>query len=38
VYSVILNLVIAIVLTPIFNAMAANKTPLDQTVAADYQS
>jgi SSS family solute:Na+ symporter len=38
VYSVILNLVIAIVLTPVFNALAANKTPADQTVAADYQS
>jgi solute:Na+ symporter, SSS family len=38
VYSVLLNLVVAIVLTPIFNAMAANKTPVDQTVAADYQS
>ena len=38
VYSVILNLVVAIVLTPIFNAIAANKTPVDQTVAADYQS
>ena len=38
VYSVILNLVVAIVLTPIFNAMASNKTRIDQTVAADYQS
>ncbi len=38
VYSVLLNLVVAIVLTPIFNAMAANKMPVDQTVAADYQS
>jgi solute:Na+ symporter, SSS family len=38
VYSVILNLVVAIVLTPIFNAMAANKTRVDQTVAADYQA
>jgi SSS family solute:Na+ symporter len=38
VYSVILNLVVAIVLTPIFNAMAASKTPVDETVAADYQS
>jgi SSS family solute:Na+ symporter len=38
VYSVILNLVVAIVLTPIFNAMATNKTRIDQTVAADYQS
>jgi SSS family solute:Na+ symporter len=38
VYSVLLNLAVAIVLTPIFNAMAANKAPVDQTVAADYQS
>jgi SSS family solute:Na+ symporter len=38
VFSVLLNLVVAIVLTPIFNAMAANKTPPDQTIAADYQS
>jgi SSS family solute:Na+ symporter len=38
VYSVLLNLLIAIVLTPVFNALAANKTPVDQTVAADYQS
>jgi SSS family solute:Na+ symporter len=38
VYSVLLNLVVAIVLTPIFNALAANKTPVDQTIAADYQS
>ena len=38
VYSVLLNLAVAIVLTPIFNAMAANKMPVDQTVAADYQS
>ena len=38
VYSVLLNLLVAIVLTPIFNALAANKTQIDQTVAADYQS
>src|SRR5450631_841701 len=38
VYSVILNLGIAIVLTPVFNAMAANKNRVDQTVAADYQA
>jgi len=38
VYSVILNLLVAIVLTPVFNAMASNKTPVDQTVAADYQA
>jgi hypothetical protein len=33
---VILNLIVAIVLTPVFNAIAANRA--DQTVAADYQS
>ena len=38
VYSVILNLLVAIVLTPVFNALSANKTRVDQTVAADYQS
>ena len=34
VYSVILNLLVAIVLTPVFNAIAANKP--DQTASADY--
>jgi SSS family solute:Na+ symporter len=38
VYSVILNLLVAIVLTPVFNAIATNKTRVDQTVAADYQA
>jgi solute:Na+ symporter, SSS family len=38
VYSVILNLLVVVVLTPVFNAMAANKTRVDQTVAADYQA
>jgi solute:Na+ symporter, SSS family len=38
VYSVILNLLVAIVLTPLFNAMSANRPQTDQTVAADYQS
>jgi SSS family solute:Na+ symporter len=33
-YTVILNLVIAIVLTPIFNAMGGKR--IDETVAADY--
>ena len=33
-YTVILNLVITIVLTPVFNAMGAKR--LDATVAADY--
>jgi solute:Na+ symporter, SSS family len=36
VYSVILNLLVAIVLTPVFNAFAAGKARTDQTVAADY--
>jgi len=35
-YTVILNLVIAIVLTPIFNAMGGK--PVDETVAADYHA
>ncbi|HEY1507341.1 MAG TPA: sodium:solute symporter, partial [Stellaceae bacterium] len=34
-YTVILNFVIAIVLTPVFAAMAS-KPPVDETVAADY--
>jgi SSS family solute:Na+ symporter len=35
-YTVILNLVIAVVLTPLFNAVAARRAPADETVAADY--
>jgi SSS family solute:Na+ symporter len=35
-YTVLLNLVLVIVLTPIFNAMSAQRTPLDETVASDY--
>jgi SSS family solute:Na+ symporter len=38
VYSVILNLLVVVVLTPVFNAMSTNKTRVDQTVAADYQA
>jgi hypothetical protein len=34
---VILNLLVAIVLTPVFNAMNIRRTPIDETVAADYQ-
>jgi SSS family solute:Na+ symporter len=34
-YTLILNLVVAVVLTPVFNAMGARK--VDETVAADYQ-
>ena len=35
-YTVILNLVIAIVLTPVFNAMGGKQ--VDETVAADYHA
>jgi SSS family solute:Na+ symporter len=37
-YTVVLNLVIAIVLTPLFNARAAGRLPTDETVAADYHA
>jgi SSS family solute:Na+ symporter len=36
VYTVILNLIVSVVLTPVFNALRASKLPVDQTVAADY--
>jgi SSS family solute:Na+ symporter len=35
-YTLVLNLVIAIVLTPVLNAMSARRPPIDETVAADY--
>jgi SSS family solute:Na+ symporter len=35
-YTLILNLVIAVVLTPVFNAINARHAPMDETVAADY--
>jgi SSS family solute:Na+ symporter len=35
-YTVILNLLVAFVLTPVFNTMTARKTPVDETAAADY--
>jgi SSS family solute:Na+ symporter len=35
-YTVILNLVIAIVLTPLFNGLSARRAPTDETAAADY--
>jgi solute:Na+ symporter, SSS family len=35
-YTVILNLVAAVVLTPVFNAMRSGAAPVDATVAADY--
>ncbi|HZT52161.1 MAG TPA: sodium:solute symporter family protein [Stellaceae bacterium] len=37
-YTVILNLVVAIVLTPVFNAMTSRRTPFDETAAADYHA
>jgi solute:Na+ symporter, SSS family len=36
VYTVILNLAIAMLLTPVFNAMAAARNAADKTAAADY--
>jgi SSS family solute:Na+ symporter len=36
VYTLILNLVVTVVLTPVFSAMSARRVPADQTVAADY--
>ena len=35
-YTVILNLVIVVVLTPLFNALSAHRAPADETAAADY--
>jgi SSS family solute:Na+ symporter len=35
-YTVILNLLLAIVLTPVFNAMQVRAVPNDETIAADY--
>ena len=35
-YTIILNLLIAVVLTPLFNALGARRAPLDETAAADY--
>jgi SSS family solute:Na+ symporter len=35
-YTLILNLIVAIVLTPLFNMLSAGRAPIDETVAADY--
>ncbi|WP_298259597.1 monocarboxylate uptake permease MctP [Bradyrhizobium sp.] len=35
-YTVILNLLVVIVLTPVFNALNARRVPKDETAAADY--
>jgi SSS family solute:Na+ symporter len=37
-YTVILNLALALVLTPIFNAMGSNRGGVDETAAADYHA
>jgi solute:Na+ symporter, SSS family len=37
-YTVILNLLVAVVLTPVFNAMSSGRTPIDETVSADYHA
>jgi SSS family solute:Na+ symporter len=37
-YTVILNLLVAIALTPVFNAMNTRRAPVDETVAADYHA
>jgi solute:Na+ symporter, SSS family len=35
-YTLLLNLVLSVVLTPVFNAMNARRVPVDATVTADY--
>jgi SSS family solute:Na+ symporter len=37
-YTLILNLALAIVLTPVFNVMRASQAAADETVAADYRA
>jgi SSS family solute:Na+ symporter len=37
-YTVVLNLIVAVVLTPVFNAMRGRPAPVDATVAADYRA
>jgi SSS family solute:Na+ symporter len=36
VYTLLLNLLLAVILTPVFNALGRRATPADETVAADY--
>src|ERR1700680_3180510 len=38
VYTVALNLLVATVLTPVFNAMSSQRVPVDETAAADYHA
>ena len=37
-FTVVLNLVIAVVLTPVFNGLRSGAAPLDATAAADYRA
>jgi SSS family solute:Na+ symporter len=37
-YTIILNLIVAIVLTPVLNAANAGRIPVDETAAADYHA
>jgi SSS family solute:Na+ symporter len=37
-YTVLLNLVVAAVLTPVFNGIGARRVPVDETVATDYHA
>jgi SSS family solute:Na+ symporter len=37
-YTLILNLVLAVLLTPLFNALGSRRTAVDETVAADYHA
>ena len=37
-YTVILNIALSAVLTPVFNAIATRRTPFDETVASDYHA
>ncbi len=36
--TVILNLVVVVVLTPVFNAISAQTVPFDETIASDYRA
>ncbi|HEV7612705.1 MAG TPA: sodium:solute symporter family protein [Steroidobacteraceae bacterium] len=38
VFTLVLNLAIALVMTPVFNSMSARRDPVDETAAADYHA
>ncbi|HEY6451936.1 MAG TPA: hypothetical protein VIX87_04995, partial [Steroidobacteraceae bacterium] len=37
-YTLLLNLLVAIVLTPVFNGLGARRAAIDETAAADYRA